>query len=280
MPPSTPPDVDPRLAEAVRRTYVRPVDEQTAARHVAAMAEAARETGAQAIPSGAVSGRPRRRGRAWRPALATGLAVLTLPAGLAVAGVDLPDPLGAPYDVVGIELPNQDEQGTRAPQPAVPAVPAARPGQPATPATPSERSRTAPGAERRRSAGDDDRPTSSRGGRERPGRRGAERGERRRGEGEVPDRGRGGELRQEEPARRQHDRREGAGRTSPRRQTQPGRAKARTVPRERPPRGSRGRDRARARAQRPLQAQPPAPEVTAAPEPAPDASSPPVVDGG
>ena len=122
MPPSDPPDVDPRLSEAVHRTYVRPVDELVAARHVTALAAAAREADLSPQPVSA----PRRRRRAVKPALVTALAAAVLPAGLAVAGVQLPDPVRAPYDVVGVDLPNQDE---RADRPATPATarPAGRP---------------------------------------------------------------------------------------------------------------------------------------------------------
>ena len=104
-----PHDLPEDLADAVRRAYVAPVDDATAERHVAAIAAAAREAD---TPSSvhAPAGRGRRRRRALRPALAAGFAVLVLPAGLAVAGVDLPDAVEKPYEVVGVELPNQSSE--------------------------------------------------------------------------------------------------------------------------------------------------------------------------
>jgi hypothetical protein len=184
VPPSDhPPELDPAFSEAVHRTYVRPVDEHTAARHVAAMAQAAREIEAPAH-AGALAGRPRRRTRAWRPALATGLAVLGLPAGLAVAGVDLPDPVDAPYSVVGIDLPNQDER--RAPATPASDTPSRLPAatQPSTPAAPSQGRRADDERRDRERARDrEERTDRDRGGRERPSDRGEERGVRARGEG-------------------------------------------------------------------------------------------------
>ena len=99
------PHVPEELADAVRRAYVAPVDDATAERHVAAIAAAARETGTTPSPERVPVERHRRR--AWRPALAVGLSAVLLPAGLAVAGVDLPDAVEKPYEVVGVELPNQ-----------------------------------------------------------------------------------------------------------------------------------------------------------------------------
>lgn len=92
------------LEDRIRRAYVRPVDEDVAARHLAAIGVATREAQPVRAPR-------RRRARLWRPVLATGLAVVALPAGLAVAGVDLPDAIDKPYDVVGVDLPNQTSGG-------------------------------------------------------------------------------------------------------------------------------------------------------------------------
>src|SRR3954466_10135664 len=95
-------DVDPALAEAVRRTYVRPVDDDVAARHVTQIADAARAGGTPARPAL----RAGARRRLWRPALAAAAAVLLLPVALATAGVELPDAVDAPYREVGIRLPH------------------------------------------------------------------------------------------------------------------------------------------------------------------------------
>ena len=130
------PELDPALADAVRRAYVRPVDEATAAEHVTAMAAAA--TGSTAPVTARTTGR--RRG--WRLGLAAGVATLALPVGLAAAGVALPDVVERPFDAVGIQLPNQPAgapQGSPAPavpvpRPITPLIPAL-PATPATPAT-------------------------------------------------------------------------------------------------------------------------------------------------
>lgn len=107
MPPEDHSDIDPALSAAVQRAYVRPVDDERAARHVAAVAATAREV--QTAPP-----RRRPRRRAWRPVVALGLAVLLFPAALAAAGVGLPSAVDAPYRAVGVDLPNQDD-GTTAP---------------------------------------------------------------------------------------------------------------------------------------------------------------------
>jgi hypothetical protein len=120
--------------ELVRRSYVRPLDEDVAARHLTAIAAAAREQ--EASPHALAPSRQRRRlGLAWRPALATGLAALVLPTGLAVAGVDLPDPVNAPFDAVGIELPNQSSSVDAAPATPPAAVPASQGPRDAGPST-------------------------------------------------------------------------------------------------------------------------------------------------
>ena len=134
------------LADVVRRAYSRPVDDATAGRHVAAIVEAARRSDHPPVAPRV----PARRRRLWRPALVAGAAALALPAGLATAGVSLPPAFTAPYDVVGVELPNQASETARervrqtpavTPRPAAPAVPdgglreghgaddAARPGE-------------------------------------------------------------------------------------------------------------------------------------------------------
>jgi hypothetical protein len=105
------PDLDPVLADAVRRAYVRPVDEITARRHVSAIAAAAAVTGVEPVTR-----RPRRR--VLHSALAAGATALLLPVGLAVAGVTLPSALREPFRAVGITLPNQTSDAQSAPAPA------------------------------------------------------------------------------------------------------------------------------------------------------------------
>ena len=126
MSPDDQPDLDPSLTDAVRRAYVRPVDEVTAQRHVSAIVAAARTVGEQPAV-----GRARRRRRVWRPVLAAGAATLLAPVGMAAAGVDLPDAVERPYRIVGITLPHQASQAPR------PSAPATGPGTPSTSTTPS-----------------------------------------------------------------------------------------------------------------------------------------------
>jgi hypothetical protein len=89
------------LVHAVRRAYLRPVEGVVADRHLAAIVAAAR---AGAEPA-ALVGRNRRR--VWRSALAAATAAFAMPAGLAVAGVSLPDLVVQPYRALGIVLPDQ-----------------------------------------------------------------------------------------------------------------------------------------------------------------------------
>jgi hypothetical protein len=98
--PGDQPQVDPDLADAVRRAYVRPVDHVTATRHLSAIMAAASAGGEY------VARRSRVRRRAWRPIVAAAAATLLLPAGLAVAGVNLPDVVERPYRAVGLEVPH------------------------------------------------------------------------------------------------------------------------------------------------------------------------------
>jgi hypothetical protein len=103
------PDLDPVLADAVRRTYVRPVDEGTASRHVSAIVAAA-------AGCAAPTRQLRRPRRAWRPVLGAGaVATLLLPVGLAAAGVALPAAVEKPYSVVGITLPHQSAEAPAPP---------------------------------------------------------------------------------------------------------------------------------------------------------------------
>lgn len=151
MPPADKPDIDPVLADAVRRVYVRPVDEATARRHVSAMVTAASAgTDPAAHPA-----RPPRR--LWRPVLAAAAATLLAPVGLAAAGVKLPDAVEEPYRAVGIDLPRQERDAERAPAPAV------RPIAPRKPSLPSAPTRARPTGTPRAPAGERPRrPRSSR----------------------------------------------------------------------------------------------------------------------
>jgi hypothetical protein len=113
------------FVDDVRAAVPSPPQEETARRHLAAMRAAAEESRAGATASGA--GPTARAGR--RRSAGPGRAVLRLGAvtagavaafsgvstGLAAAGVELPDPVRAPFEAVGIELPNQpdDARGTR-----------------------------------------------------------------------------------------------------------------------------------------------------------------------
>ncbi len=110
--PDDQPDLDAVLADAIRRAYVRPVDEVAARRHVSAIVAAAT---ADAEPDPRRS--PRRR-RVWRPLVAATAAACVLPAGLAVAGVPLPDVVQEPYRAIGITLPHQPRDASPAPPPS------------------------------------------------------------------------------------------------------------------------------------------------------------------
>lgn len=267
MPPSDSPDIDRALTEAIRRAYVRPVDGHVAARHVSAMAAAARE--ADVVPASPSGSPPRPRLRSWRPAFATGLAVLASPAGLAAAGVTLPAPISAPYDAVGLELPNQDGKRATSPGDGRPAIApstreADRPAR--TTVTPSVR-----------------RQDRERGGSERPSERGAQQGERNRGGAANPDRGLGegqGRLRPPQPTERQQRSRPGkpagtpgqaapkqpAATTGGRSGTMTGGSRATEPP---APRRRRAR-RERQPKDRPVRKQAPVPEVLSETAPAPE----------
>jgi hypothetical protein len=85
----------------IRKTYLSEPDEAVADQHLAAMAREAE----------LVRPRRTRRPAAWRRTFATlgaaTLAVVLGTAGLAAAGVDLPDQAQTAFDKVGITLPNQ-----------------------------------------------------------------------------------------------------------------------------------------------------------------------------
>jgi hypothetical protein len=120
------------LVDDVRATHLRPVAQDTRARHLAAMAEAAHLTpSTDPLPSVCArrslrSLMPRNRFAAITAAIAATTVTIGLgSAGLAVAGVDLPDPATAAFDRVGLSLPNQateSERGEQERQDAVRAV--------------------------------------------------------------------------------------------------------------------------------------------------------------
>ncbi|HEV2753546.1 MAG TPA: hypothetical protein VGV36_06900, partial [Solirubrobacteraceae bacterium] len=109
------------LVRGVRAEHLRPMADDVEARHVSAMAHAARDlSSAQqpAVPAGAPA-RPRRAPKSLLPknryaAVAAAIAAMTVTAGvgtagLAVAGVDLPDAASDVFRQVGVTLPNQDD---------------------------------------------------------------------------------------------------------------------------------------------------------------------------
>ncbi len=132
-------DCSPQLAEDVRRAVASSPDEATAARHLAAMAAEARAV-QDLPPTPAAAPRRRRgviaRGLAGAAGAVASLALVTT--GLAVAGVDLPEPARAPFDAVGVELPNQEDDEARE------SAPAERPGT-----TPPASTNAAPPAQER-----------------------------------------------------------------------------------------------------------------------------------
>ncbi len=165
MPTRDEPDLDPALADAVRRAYVRPVDEGTASRHLSAIVAAAETEAGTPVPAR----RTRRVRHAWRPILGVGaVATLLLPAGLAAAGVSLPRAVGKPYRAVGITLPNQKPDApasapTPAPRPVAPPTSATTPAAPAPPPrAPRARRSPAAGEQRRATPGNAGTPSTSR----------------------------------------------------------------------------------------------------------------------
>jgi hypothetical protein len=97
------------LAE-MRAAYVRDPEEAVASRHLAAIAREAELVLAPRTPKPAAGRRTMIRNRFLRPIGALGTATLAAvlgTAGMAVAGVNLPDPAAAAFERVGISLPNQ-----------------------------------------------------------------------------------------------------------------------------------------------------------------------------
>jgi hypothetical protein len=94
----------------VRAAYVSEPEEAVASRHVAAMAREAELVLPPRAPEPAGWRKIMNRNRFIRPAMTLGaaaLATVLATAGLAVAGVDLPDPATTAFERAGIALPNQ-----------------------------------------------------------------------------------------------------------------------------------------------------------------------------
>lgn len=107
------PAADPELAEfatALRAELVRAPDRAGGAALVPKLAEQARLSAARGPSPAAVQSSARsRRGLAVKLGIAA-VSVPLLTAGLAVAGVKLPDPAQSAFERVGIELPNQEQE--------------------------------------------------------------------------------------------------------------------------------------------------------------------------
>jgi len=94
----------------VRATYVSEIEEAVASRHLAAIAREAELVLPGRTTEPAAWRRVMNRNRFIRPAATLGAATLAAvlgTAGLAVAGVDLPDPATEAFENVGISLPSQ-----------------------------------------------------------------------------------------------------------------------------------------------------------------------------
>jgi hypothetical protein len=94
----------------IRTTYVSEPEEAVASRHLAAIAREAELVQMQRAPTSAAWRRTMIRKRFLRPLATLGAAMLAAilgTAGLAAAGVDLPDQAQTAFDKVGITLPNQ-----------------------------------------------------------------------------------------------------------------------------------------------------------------------------
>jgi hypothetical protein len=94
----------------VRATYASEPEEAVASRHVAAIAREAELVLPRRAPEPAGLRRIMTRNRFIRPAMTLGaaaLATVLATAGLAVAGVNLPDPAKKAFERAGITLPNQ-----------------------------------------------------------------------------------------------------------------------------------------------------------------------------
>ena len=94
----------------MRAAYVSDPEEAVASRHLAAIAREAELVQTRRAPKPAAWRRIMNRNRFLRPVATLGAAMLAAvlgTAGLAVAGVNLPDPATEAFEHVGISLPNQ-----------------------------------------------------------------------------------------------------------------------------------------------------------------------------
>jgi hypothetical protein len=103
------------LVDDVRATHLSPVAQDTRERHLAAMAQTARLTpSTDPLPSVPARRMPRNRFAAIAAAIAATTVTIGLgSAGLAVAGVDLPDPASTAFERLGLSLPNQATESER-----------------------------------------------------------------------------------------------------------------------------------------------------------------------
>jgi hypothetical protein len=106
------------FAQAAKATLLEEPDRAAGADLVPRLAEAARASAVlDGGDRGAARERPRAARRGWAPLVRVGIAIALVPllsAGLAFAGVNLPDPANDAFESVGVELPNQaspDEDG-------------------------------------------------------------------------------------------------------------------------------------------------------------------------
>jgi hypothetical protein len=100
------------LEEAIRRAFVEPPSQATADRHLAMLMSAGAQAPSRTQP--AAGGRRVLASPRLRLGIAVVAVVLALPvtfAGLAAAGVRLPDAVDSAFETAGIELPNQLPDG-------------------------------------------------------------------------------------------------------------------------------------------------------------------------
>jgi len=98
------------FVDDLRAAYVRPPADEVAARHLAAIAREVELVPVRQTEKPVGWRRIMKRNPTLRPAVALGAATLAAlfgSAGLAVAGVNLPDPAASAFERVGITLPNQ-----------------------------------------------------------------------------------------------------------------------------------------------------------------------------
>jgi uncharacterized membrane protein YgcG len=145
------------FARSVKAAYVQPPPDGPAAL-APRLAEAARAAAAgaatQPVPQVRATRRMPRRALAARVAFAVAL-LPALSAGLAVAGVKLPEPVDKAFDSVGVELPNQPDRddGDAAGEPADAVAPSGEPVAPPPGVLPPGQARPNPGKEAPRGNG-------------------------------------------------------------------------------------------------------------------------------